>query len=74
MSHRDARGTGVAYLLLMKEKAAKKPRQVTVQPQEPKPEKGNPRVPPNQEDETPRRGLEDQQDERTGQNRDGLHW
>jgi hypothetical protein len=57
----------------MKEKAKKKPRQVTVQPQEPKPEKGNPRVPPSREDETPRRNLENQQDERTGQNRDGLH-
>lgn len=57
----------------MKDPAKKKPRQVTVQPQEPKPEKGDPRVPASQEDETPRRGLENQTDERTGQNRDGLH-
>lgn len=56
----------------MTEKTKRNPRQVTVQPQEPKPEKGDPRVPPSQEDKTPRRGLENQQDERTGQNRDGL--
>lgn len=56
----------------MTEKAQKKPRQVTVQPQEPKPEKGNPRVPPGQEDAAPRRGLEHQQDGRTGNDRDGL--
>lgn len=51
--------------------AEKRPRQVTVQPLEPKQDKGDPRVPPNQENETPRRGGEGQ-DERSGKNRDGM--
>lgn len=51
---------------------SKNPRQVTVQPQEPKTDKGNPRVPASREDEHPRRDRGTARDERTAEDRDGL--
>lgn len=51
--------------------AGRRPRQVTVQPLEPKQDKGDPRIPPSRENEAPRPGGEGQ-DERSGKNRDGM--
>jgi hypothetical protein len=52
--------------------AKKNPRQVRVQPQEPKPEKGAPQVPAPEEDEQPRRGFGEGNDQRSNKDRDGL--
>lgn len=51
---------------------AKKPRQVTVQPQEPKPERGGPPARADEEAKPPRRVAPGAQDKRSGNNRDGL--
>jgi len=48
------------------------PRQVTVQPQEPKPWKGGPPKQPQQPDQGPRPAPEGEKDERSNKDRDGL--
>ena len=47
------------------------PRQVTVQPQEPKPWKGGPPKQPQRHDKGPRPAPEGEQDQRTNKDRDG---
>lgn len=55
---------------MSEQKTASKPRQVTVQPQEPAPPKGNPAEKP--EPKPARKAPPGQQDRRSGDNRDGL--